>query len=430
MASIPLEDKAPPLPDVPSIAVMPFSNISGDPKQEYFSDGITQDLTVALAKLPDVLVIGPPSAFSYKGKPWKPMDVGRELGVQYLVEGSVRRADNMVRVTAHLVDAPTGRELWVENYDRRVSDRFALQDEVVHRTAKTLNIRVQLEQAGISDTEVGAMLPHGIGAASSEAYNDFLQGSLRLFTYTKDGIAQGRQLEQKAIALDPNYGFAYVMLGNSYVLDVVQQWDQEGDLDRADQAAQKAIAVADTNLCASCGYMLASIVALVRSQNDKALTYAERAVELDHNLPPAYLALAMALLQDGRAEEALAAVQKAMRRDPRNPDFYLGAVADAYMLESRYSEAIPVLERRIARYPYEIGGHVPLAVAYAEVGRGQDAHAEAIKVFRINPEWSVARSPQVADAALRQRWNTDLKEAGFKLSMPATASASTHSTFQ
>jgi tetratricopeptide (TPR) repeat protein len=135
------------------------------------------------------------------------------------------------------------------------------------------------------------------------------------------------------------------MLGNTYVLDVLQQWDQEGGLDRASQAAQKAIAVADTNLCASCGYMLASSVALLRSQNDEALTDAERAVELDHNLPAAYLTLAYALDQEGRAEEALAAealaaVQKAMRRDPQDPHFYLLAVAGGYMLEGRYSEAI------------------------------------------------------------------------------------------
>jgi adenylate cyclase len=412
-ASISLEDKAPSLPNIPSIAVMPFTNMSDDRNQEYFTDGVTDDLTVALAKSPDLLVISPPSTFSYKGKGWNPTNVGRELGVQYLVTGGVRRADNQVRVTAHLVEASTGRELWVANYDRAASAKFALLDDLVQRISKTLNIRIQAEQGPGPALELGVMTPHGVVASSSEAYNYFLLGSQLQYSYTRDGIAKAREFEEKAIALDPNYGFAYVVLGSTYLSDVLQQWDQPGDLERASEAAQKAIEVADSNLCASCGNTLASLVAFFKQQHDQAITYAERAVEFDPNLSVAYYSLALALLAVGRIDEALDAVQKAMRLDPRNRDFYLPAVAAAYLMQGRYSDSINVLKRYSRRSPNEITPHASLVIAYIELGEKQAAAAEAAEVLHINPNWKIARwTVYIEDKALNERWAADLKQVG------------------
>jgi TolB-like protein/class 3 adenylate cyclase/Tfp pilus assembly protein PilF len=415
-ASIPLEDKAPPLPDIPSIAVLPFTNMSGDREQEYLSDGITDDLTIALAKSPDLFVIGTPSAFSYKGKTWKAGDVGRELGVKYLLAGGVRRSDSQVRVTAHLLDAASGRELWVAEYDRPLSGRFDMQDELVQRIAKTLNIRVQMEQiaepAGWT-REIAAAPPHGMGAASSEAYDDFLLGMMSLSSNTKEGIAKGRELEEKAVALDPNYGLAYFALGSTYIQDIAQGWSRDGDLERASEMAQKAIAVADSNLCASCAYGLASLVALFKLQRDQAIQYSERAVELDSNIPYPYLTLAIALITVGRTEEGLDAVQKAMRHDPRNPEPYLGAVAAAYLAQGRYPDAIAVLKRYLDRSPNEIGPHLELAIAYTELGQHEAARAEVAKILRINPQFGLRRTiPLFKDRALNERWDSDLKQAG------------------
>jgi TolB-like protein/Tfp pilus assembly protein PilF len=390
--------------------------MSGDRKQEYFSDGITDDLTIALAKTPDLFVIGIPSAFSYKGKTWKAADVGRELGVKYLLAGAVRRSDSQVRVTAHLLDAASGRELWVAEYDRPLSDRFGLQDELVQRIAKTLKIRVQIEQ--IADRvgwtrEIAAAPPHGMGAASSEAYDDFLLGMMNLSSNTKEGIAKARELEEKAVALDPNYGLAYFALGSTYIQDVAQGWSREGDLERASDMAQKAIAVADSNLCASCAYGLASLVALFKLQHDQAITYSQRAVELDSNIPYPYLTLAYALITVGRTEEGLDAVQKAMRHDPRNPEPYLGVVAAAYLAQGRYPDAIAVLKRYLHRSSNEIGPHLELAIAYTELDQHEAARAEVAKILRINPQFSLRlMTPLFKDRALNERWGSDLKQAG------------------
>jgi tetratricopeptide (TPR) repeat protein len=280
---------------------------------------------------------------------------------------------------------------------------------------------MQMEQVGLSVPEFNAMLPHGVGAATSEAYDDFLQGSIYTFSWTKDGIAKGRELERKAIALDPNYGFAYVMLGNTYVVDILQQWNQDGDLERASQAAQKAIAVADTNLCAFCGYALASTVAYLKAQYDRALTYAERAIEFDPNLSVAYLSLANALIAEDRAEEGLAALQKAMRRDPLNRDGYLVTVAYGYTMEGRYSEAIPVLERYISRFPHVIVAHEFLAIDFAELDQIPQARAQLAEILRINPQYSLDRVPpwltHMKDQALLRRWALDLKKSGFKVTI-------------
>jgi TolB-like protein/DNA-binding winged helix-turn-helix (wHTH) protein/Tfp pilus assembly protein PilF len=412
-ASIPLEDKAPALPDTPSIAVLPFINLNGDRGLEYFSDGVTEDLIIALSRSPDVLVISPSSALSYKGKSWRPQDVGRELGVQYLVQGGVRRADNQMRLTAHLVEAPTGRELWAANYDRPVTDRFTTQDELIQKIADTLNVRVQLEQTGAGIPDISAMLPHGWGASSSEAYEDFLRGLVYLSSWTKEGNAKAREMEQKAIALDPNYAVAYLVLANTYFSDIVQQWSRDGDLERASEAVHKGLAVADSNLCLSCAYISVSREAMFESQNEQAILYAERAVNLDPNLAYAHLALGEALIYAGRPEEGLAALRKAMRRDPRNRDLYLGDVAAVYLVESRYADAVPILKHCAARFPSYIGFHAGLVVAYTELGQNKEARAEAAEVLRINPKFSVERAVHVLkDQSLDARWRADERDAG------------------
>jgi TolB-like protein/DNA-binding winged helix-turn-helix (wHTH) protein len=227
-----------PLPDKPSLAGLPFANMSGDREQEYFSDGITDGLTTALSRLPDLFVIARTSAFTYKGKAVKVQDVSRELGVKYLLEGSVEKAGGQVRITAQLVDATTGEDLWAEQYERPLRDIFVLQDEVVGRIVTTLKLQLTLEERGILVRKQ---------TDNPEAYDDFLRGQERYWALTKQGNAQARKMFEKAIELDPRYADAYVALGFAHLLDYILQWISDPHaLDRAFQMAQRAVALDDS----------------------------------------------------------------------------------------------------------------------------------------------------------------------------------------
>src|ERR1700674_4780388 len=252
-ASIPPAQKpAPPLPSVPSIAVLPFTNMSGDRDQEYFSDGITDDLTTALSRLPDLFVIARTSAFTYKGKAVKVQDISQQLGVKYVLEGSVRRADNQVRITAQLVDATTGDHIWAEHYDRPLRDIFALQDEIVRRMVTTLNLQLNLTEKGILVTKRTDNL---------EAYDYFLRGIEFSFNPTKEANEKARQMFEKAIELDPKYSDAYARLGYVQVWDVVSQWSHDPHgLDRAIQLEQQRIALDNSNALA---YAMMSTIVLI-----------------------------------------------------------------------------------------------------------------------------------------------------------------------
>src|SRR6266852_420039 len=198
-ASIPpAQSPALTLPDKPSIAVLPFANMSDDPKQEYFSDGITDDLTTALSRLPDLFVIARTSAFTYKGKPVKVQDISQQLGVKYLLEGSVRKADNQVRITAQLVDATTGDHLWAEHYDRPLRNIFSLQDEIVRRIVTTLKLQLPLE------TQWRDQLQDFVGQHTDnpEAYDDYLRGAKYILTYSAEGVSKAKEMFEKAIELD------------------------------------------------------------------------------------------------------------------------------------------------------------------------------------------------------------------------------------
>src|SRR5882672_1269158 len=207
-----------PLPDKPSIVVLPFVNMSEDPKQDYFSDGLTEDLTSDLSKISSLFVIARNSAFTYKGKAVKVQDVSKELGVRYVLEGSVRRADNQVRITAQLIDATTGGHLWSERYDRPLQDIFALQDEVVRKIVTTLKLQLTLQEQGILVRKATDNL---------EAYDYYLRGVEYYNSVTKETNAQARQMFEKALELDPKYAEAYAFLGGTYLREWILQWSQD-----------------------------------------------------------------------------------------------------------------------------------------------------------------------------------------------------------
>jgi adenylate cyclase len=371
-ASIPpAQSPALPLPDKPSIAVLPFTNISGDHEQEYFSDGITDDLITDLSRLQGLFVIARTSSFTYKDKPAKLQEVGKELGVKYVLEGSIRKAGEQVRITVQLADATTGAELWAERYDRPLRDVFAVQDEIVRRIVTTLNLQLNLTQQGI-------VIPRS--TENLEAYDDLLRGAEYLVSLTNDDNTKARQMFEKAIQLDPKYAMAYAYLGENYLVGWSLAFNPNPDApERALQMEQQAIALDDSLSDAHSD--LAAIYA-GRGQYNRALTEAQRGIALDPNSASGYFWLADVLNLMGRPAEALVAADKAMRLDPRSAENYSFEQGYSYTRLGQWTEAIPTLKHYSRRFPHDLWCHVWLADDYAGLGDTKAAQAEVAQVER------------------------------------------------
>ncbi len=336
-----------PLPDKPSIVVLPFDNMSKDPEQDYFSDGITEVLTSDLSRISSLFVIARNTAFTYKGKAVNVQDVGKELGVRYVLEGSVQKAGEQVRIVTQLIDTTTGGHLWSERYDRPLQDIFALQDEIVQKIVTTLKLQLTLQEQGY------IVRKH---TDNLEAYDAFLRGVEYYFRFTKEANAQARQLFEKAIALDPQYAEAYAWLGWTYWLEWGLRWSADPQtLERALALAQQALALDDSLPRA---HSLLSIVYAQKQQYDQAIAEGERAIALDPNNADSYAAQAEVLNFAGRPEEALQSVEQAMRLNPRYPPWYLFELGSAYRLTGRYAEAIATLKEVISRNPNFIPAHL------------------------------------------------------------------------
>jgi adenylate cyclase len=395
-----------PLPDKPSIVVLPFVNMSEDPKQDYFSDGITEDLTTALSQISSLFVIARNSAFTYKGKAVKVQDVGRELGVQYVLEGSVRRANDQVRITAQLVDAATDSHLWAQRYDRPLKDIFALQDEIVQKIVTTLKLQLTLREQGYLVRKTTDNL---------EAYDLYLRGIEASNRYTQEARIQARQRFEKALALDPQYAEAYVRLGMTYVRGWSLQWDQDSQaLEQAFELVQKAVALDDSLPLA---HRVLGLVLVWKKQHDQAIAAAERAVALDPNDAEGYARLGEILNFAGRPEEAIGLIEKAIRLNPRSPAIYLVYLGHAYYLTGRYEEAIAISKGVLTRNPDVLPAHVFLAAIYSELGREAEARAEVAEVLRISPPYSLEVYRQrlpYKDPAVLERQLAALRKAGLK----------------
>jgi adenylate cyclase len=408
-ASIPPAQKPTlPLPNIPSIAVLPFTNMSGDRDQEYFSDGITDDLITSLSRLPSILVIARNSTFTYKGKAVKEHQVGRELGVKYVLEGGVRKAGDQIRITAQLVDATTGTDLWSERYDRPMKDIFALQDEIVRRIVTTLNLQLGLwEKYGVLARKHTDNL---------DAYDDLLRGEEYMFSSgTKESNVRARQMFEQAIDLDPKYADAYTALGWTYHVTWVLQWSQGSNaLDRAFHFEQQAIALDDSEAHA---HAIAGLIYLFRKQYGLAVAEGERAVALDPSDPFCNYWLATILVDSGKPAEAIGWAEKAARLDPAKGDYYLFIVGYVYTMIGRYAEAIPVVKKAAAYAPDWPFPHIALAVDYIEVGREDDAKTQIAEILRLSPQFSLDlfkhRNPY-KDQSFMERWLADLRKAGLK----------------
>ncbi len=345
------EQPAPlPLPDKPSLAVLPFTNLSSDPEQEYFSDGLTEDLITDLSRLSGLFVIARHSIFTYKGKAVKVQEVSQELGVRYVLEGSVRKAGERVRITAQLIDATTGHHLWAERYDRPLQDLFALQDEIVQQIVTTLKLQLSLWEQGHLVRRTTTNL---------EAYDSFLRGAAYQFRFTKEAAAQARLLFEKALELDPRYAEAYAWLGWTYWIEWVSRWNADlQSLERALALEQQALALDDSLPRA---HSLLGFIYAQQQQYDQALAEGERAIALDPNNADSYAFHGEVLRFTGRPEDALRMLAQALRLNPRHPPLYLFFLGAAYNATGRHTEAVTTLKEYLSRSPNHQAAHFVLA---------------------------------------------------------------------
>jgi TolB-like protein/class 3 adenylate cyclase len=396
-----VERMALPLPEKPSIAVLPFGNLSGDPEQEYFADGITNDIITDLSKFKNVFVIASNSTFTYKGKPVKVQQVAEELGVRYVLEGSVQRTSERVRINAQLIDATTGQHLWAERYDRDTQNLFAIKDEIIETIVATLTFKVdtvERERVFRKDTE------------NLEAYDYYLRGRDTWFGWTKEANAEAGKLFEKAIELDPNYARAYGFLTWVHVNDWRYGWSEDPDasMQRAVELAQKANALAPDDYES---HWNLGFVYLYRREFDRAEAEYERALALNPNDADFLVEMSEALVYLGRPEEAIAQIKKAMRLNPHFPEWHLWDLGWAYHVAGRDEEALATLRRMNNPPP---GVHQTLARVYVRLGRPEQARAEIGEFLEKEPDATLEtakRQPYKDQAQLNQMLD-DLRKAG------------------
>jgi len=371
------EKMALPLPDKPSLAILPFDNLSGDSSQDYFSDGITENIIAALSTLSNLFVIARNSTFTYKGKPVKVQQVAEELGVRYVLEGSVQRSGDRVRITAQLIDALKGHHLWAENYDRNLKDIFSLQDEVTKEIVTALHVKLtQGEQARLEAK----------GTDNLKAYLKFMQAREYISEVNIEHIALGRQLVEEAIALDPQFGAAHRLLGVTHWHDTWMGISKspKQSLAKAIELVQKAIELHDGYAHSVMGFLLSQI-----GQYDKAVAEAERGVALNPNSADCHAFLGIAFRFSGRYQEAIPVLEKAVRLNPIPPGWYLQNLGAVYFRTGRYKEGIKECEEAVRLEPNSLYSRLELTAVYSLAGLDEKARAEATEVLRMNPKFSV-----------------------------------------
>ena len=392
-------------PPAPSIAVLPFDNMSADQEQEYFADGISEDIITALSKISGLFVIARNSTFTYKGKATDVKQIGRDLGVRYLLEGSVRKAGQRVRITAQLIDAEDGGHVWAARFDRDLTDVFALQDEITSNVVTALHVRlVEGEQARVWQRSTENL----------SAWECLMQGLPLFRRFTREDNARARALFEKAVELDPGYATGWVWLAWTHWAEARFLWtEQPGEAARrAAELTDKALGLDDSH---SEARALLGAIHLMRRDYDEAVSEGEKAVALDPNGADVTALLAMTLNWSGRAEEAGALIDKAMRLSPLYSAWYLAVQAHAYRLMGRYREAVASYRGSIERNPHHIGPRIGLAACYAEMGQDEDARAQGAEVLRINPKFTLAKyaeSLTYRDPAQSEKTLQALRSAG------------------
>jgi adenylate cyclase len=399
----PKDAAAAPISKKPSIAVLPLANMSGDPEQEFFADGLTEDIITELSRFRDLLVISRNSTFVHKGKAVNVRDIAREFGVDYVLEGSVRKARDRVRVTVQLIDAETDRHVWAERYDRDLEDIFAIQDEMTRAIVATLPGRVEAathDRAQRKPTD------------NMAAYECVLAAKVRHHRSTREDNAEAQRLLNRALALDPNYAHAHAwkacVLGQTWVYD----WcaDREAVFEQVAAELEITLALDDND---SDVHRILAALNLSRDDHEKAAHHQERALALNPNYDLVVVQQGELLTWLGRPEEGIDWIKKAMRLNPYHPERFWSHLGRACYCAEKYADAVEAFSR-ITRPDYT--HHAFLAATFAQMGNAVAAAAHAAEVLKFEPKFSVAAhlgTQHYKHAIDRQRHEAGLLKAGF-----------------
>jgi adenylate cyclase len=408
------EKMAFPLPDVPSIAVLPFVNMSEDPKQEFLCDAMTEEIITSLSKVPRLFVIARNSTFTYKGKPVKVNQVSEELGVQYVLEGSVQRSGDRVRITAQLIDALTGHHLWAERYERDLKDIFALQDEITMRILAGLGLKLAVGgQVYRVESYPGKYFR---GKRGLNCYLKSMEAADHITRWTIDDNNIARRIAEETIAMCPENPMGYIGLGwvNHHDYWLGNTKNPRETLEKAIELAQKAIAMGDST---GVPHSLLCALYTARKEFDKAIAEGERAVALNPGDPQSLNDYAFCLVLTGRPEEAIPLYEKAIRLCPLGISSLYVGYGGALRLTGRLEESVSAVKKALLRAPDNINAHLSLATTYILMGRENEAHVEAAEILRINPKFSLdkyAKMIPLKDQSKLDLYIAILRKAGLK----------------
>lgn len=397
------------LPDQPSIAVLPFVNLSEDPKQEFFIDGVTESIITALSKSAGLFVISRNSTSTYKGKSVKVKQVSEELGVQYVLEGSVQKSGDRVRITAQLIDALTGHHLWAERYERNLKEIFALQDEITIKIATSL--RVKLTEG---DQAFG-WEKYFRGKQGLDCYVKHMEALNYWNLGTIEGKNEARRLGEEIVAMCPENPMGYLALGWVNAVDVTDGSTKSPreSIVKAMELAKKVQAMDDS---LSMGHSLLGFIYSMIREHDKAIAEGERAVALEPNGSWANQFLGLSLVWAGRPEEAIPLLQKAIRLNPfcKYETFQFFGIA--LKNTGRFEEAVSAFKQALQRSPNNMWNHIHLAATYSLMGREKEAREEAAEILRINPKFTLnGMVNQYKDQTIGEKFIINpLRQAGLK----------------
>ena len=395
-----------PLPDRPSIAILPFENLSDDPAQEIFVDAVTEDITVVLASISDLFVIDRSTALSFKGRSVRVRQVAEELGVRYVLEGSVRRSSEHVRISARLIDALTGQSLWADRFESAAADIFTVQDDITLRLVTAI-------RATLTEGEQ-EQIAFAHGTRNLDAWLAATQGLQLLRRLTRVDTGRARELYTRAMRVDPRYAGAWDGLGWTYFIDAWNGWTPapEESMRQALECAQRAVELDPKR---GRPYALLGAITLMSGDNDAAIGYFERALQYSPGDAEAAALMAYALTYTGDLDRADAMIRQAIRLSPNSPQWYRWTFARIDRLRGRYPGAVEALAHKLPSFPESIVPRVELVLTYIQIGRSQDAHAMATEILRIDPPFLVstwARAQPYKDHSILEREMQALRLAG------------------
>jgi adenylate cyclase len=375
----PLVDEPFDLPDKPSIAILPFDNMNKDPEQEYFSDGLTEQIINGLCKVSNLLVIGRNSSFAYKGKSIRTKQIAQELGVRYILEGSVQKAGDRVRITAQLIDATTDYHMWSERYDRDLSDIFDLQDEITMKLIDAMQIYLTSgEQARLWEA----------GKTNIQAFDKLMRGNECFFRFNEKDNKQAQKFFKDAINIDRSYALPHAILGYTHMNDLLWGWSKSPieSFEQVEKCAENALNLNDS---LDMAHLLMGWIYIFKRQHEEAIKEGERAIELNPNGAEAHAQLGYMLIMSDKTELAIKLLKRAFRLNPiPQPQYYI-FLAMAYRNIEQYEKAIELSKKGLIGNPDQLPVYLTLAASYISLNRKEEAHKAVDEILRLNPNFSL-----------------------------------------